>query len=71
MAKEVFRVNDNYRKNLLSKTPGGSTVYIHHRDGKILSYDKIKNVEAYINKVFLDPTVIKAVVGDVTILNEL
>jgi hypothetical protein len=50
------RVNDDYRKNELSFTPGGTSLTIH-RNGKKLTYDKIKNVEAYARKAMQDPTV--------------
>lgn len=46
-----IRVEDEYRINQLSLQPGGSTLTMFYGDGSTLSYDKIKNVTAYIRKV--------------------
>jgi hypothetical protein len=48
---KIFRANDRYRQNELSLTPGGDTLIVHYGDGRIISYDKIKNPEAYCNYV--------------------
>lgn len=53
----AHRVNDDYRKNDLSLIPGGTSLTIHHRDGRKLTYDKIKNVQAYAKKAMQDHTV--------------
>lgn len=47
-------VNDDYRKNDLSLIPGGTSLTIHHKDGRKLTYDKIKNVHAYAKKAMQD-----------------
>ena len=44
---KIFRVNDQYRQNELSRTPGGEKVIVHYGDGKLISYDKVKSPEAY------------------------
>jgi hypothetical protein len=45
-----FYVSDEFRKNTLSVTPGGSTVTIYYGDDFKI-YDKIKNPKAYIQSV--------------------
>jgi hypothetical protein len=42
-----MKVKDEFRKNSLSLTSGGSTVYIKYLDGKSFEYDKVKNPHAY------------------------
>lgn len=42
-----MKVGDSFRKNQLSLTPGGDTITVTLKSGKVLEYDKIKNVEAY------------------------
>ena len=46
-----FRVGDGFRRNPLSKIPGGSVVTITYKTGKSRTYDKVKNMEAYVKKV--------------------
>jgi tRNA G37 N-methylase Trm5 len=53
----THRVNDDYRKNELSFIEGGTSLTIHHQNGKKLTYDKNKNPEAYARKAMQDPTV--------------
>lgn len=53
----AHRVNEEYRTNELSLIPGGDSLTIHHKDGKKLTYDKIKNIQAYAKKAMQDPTV--------------
>jgi hypothetical protein len=53
-------VKDEYRTNPLSLKPGGYTVMVEYRDGTILCYDKIKNPNAYIERVYLNPDVKEA-----------
>ena len=47
-------VKDSFRKNKLSLTPGGETLTAVLNDGKKISYDKIKNVDAYCSKMIKD-----------------
>lgn len=51
MKKSPLKVSDPYRKNELSLKEGGSEVRILYQDGTQLIYDKIKNVDAYLNKI--------------------
>lgn len=60
-------VSDEYRSNELSLTPGGTVLTIHYKNGKKLTYDKIKNIKAYLSKVTLDPNVIKIWQEDVLV----
>ncbi len=60
-----IKVGDQYRKNYLSLDPGGSIVKVKMVNGKILVYDKVKNVDAYAKKAMTDPTVIEIYVNDV------
>jgi hypothetical protein len=48
--KEI-RVKDQHRTNELSLVPGGGTVTVKYEDGRVLSYDKIKNTTAYVNRL--------------------
>ena len=50
--KYGIKVEDSYRTNPLSKTPGGSTICIANPRGGIpFEYDKIKSVYAYLRVV--------------------
>lgn len=60
-------VGDSYRKNMLSKIPGGATVTLHMESGHKLTYDKIKNMEAYLRKAFRNPKVKHAVIDETPI----
>lgn len=60
--KKVFKVGSQYRTNPLSQTSGGVTVYVIMKDGKNLSYDNIKNPNAYIHKLMQNPEVDRAFV---------
>lgn len=59
MIKEKFlKVADEFRKNSLSIIPGGSIVYAeYHVSPRYRSYDKIKDVPAWIREALLDPKV--------------
>lgn len=48
---DKFYCNDESRINELSLEPGGVTLTVTTRDGKSVSYDKIKNHWAYAKKV--------------------
>lgn len=55
----MIHVEDNYRKNPLSNRPGGVTVIVKYKPGrdgtvKTVSYDKVKNPEAFIKKIKLN-----------------
>lgn len=52
-------VHDSFRKNSLSLTPGGDTITVITRNGKKMSYDKIKNIDAYCNKMAKDTNIIE------------
>jgi hypothetical protein len=54
-----IKVKDEYRKNELSFSPGGSDVTVIHKNGKMLTYDKIKNIERYCTILKNDQTVIE------------
>jgi hypothetical protein len=45
------KVSDEFRKNSLSLKPGGDELTIHLKNGKILTYDKIKNYSRYIQSL--------------------
>lgn len=53
----AIKVGDAYRKNELSFQPGGSEVSSITSNGKMVTYDKIKNVDAYCNRLKNDPKV--------------
>lgn len=61
MSKEL-KVTDNFRTNPESLLPGGSIVEVHQTDGLILSYDKIKNPNAYISKIVKTQSILKVMV---------
>jgi len=48
---DKFYCNDESRINELSLEPGGVTLTVTTRDGKSISYDKVKNHWAYARKV--------------------
>ena len=48
--KEI-KVLPEFRVNQLSLTPGGSTVTAIKENGTRLSYDNVKNPQAYINTI--------------------
>jgi hypothetical protein len=50
----VLEVSDEYRKNMLSLMPGGCTLEVTSLNGKVKSYDKIKDFGAYISRMRLD-----------------
>lgn len=47
-----IHVEDEYRTNAMSLTPGGSVVEVSRRSGVILIYDKIKIPERYIREIY-------------------
>lgn len=49
--KENYSVKDEYRTNPLSKQEGGDVIEVLQKDGRVLTYDKIKNPNAYIRKM--------------------
>jgi len=59
-----FKVNPEYRTNLLSNRPGGSTVTIVMANGQRLVYENIKNPSAYIKKAASDPLAVSFLVDD-------
>jgi hypothetical protein len=48
--KKVTVVGEEYRTNVLSLIPGGSSVEVHYRD-RVKVYTNIKNTSAYIKKI--------------------
>lgn len=54
-----WRVQDEHRANELSVMPGGSEVKALYTDGKVLIYDKIKNVRKYCSVLMSRPEVIE------------
>lgn len=42
------RVKDEYRHNELSIQEGGASLTVYQRDGKVLTYDKVKSIDRYI-----------------------
>jgi hypothetical protein len=63
----TLKVNDDYRKNELSFIPGGTSLTIHHKNGKKLTYDKIKNIKAYVKRTILNKDVCEIWQGDILI----
>lgn len=49
--KDKFLCKDESRTNELSLEPGGVTLTVTMKDGKSVSYDKVKNHWAYAKKV--------------------
>ena len=63
MAYEI-KVSDVHRINALSLTPGGASLTLVHSNGKNVTYDKIKNISAYLEKaVTRDDSIIQAKVN--------
>lgn len=62
MKKEI-KVSDSYRTNPESLVPGGSVVEIHQTNGLVLSYDKIKNPNAYITRITKVQSISKVMVN--------
>ena len=58
-----FKVGDQYRTNDLSFSPGGVTVTVDYKDGRRMSYDKVKYPGAFIKKVMKDPLISRAYVN--------
>lgn len=54
-----FKVSDPYRHNELSLIPGGRIVRVVYSDKRIIVYDKIKNVDAYIRRITKDSNVVE------------
>lgn len=54
-----WRVQDDHRANELSVMPGGSDVKAFYVGGKVLIYDKIKNVKKYCSVLMARPEVIE------------
>ena len=57
-------VKDEFRKNDLSLAPGGYVVTVIMADGKKYSYDKVKSVDAYSEKMKKDARVMEIWVGE-------
>ena len=54
-----FKVSDQYRHNELSLIPGGRSVRVVYSDKRVIVYDIIKNVNAYISRLTRDSNVIE------------
>jgi hypothetical protein len=61
-----IKVKDEYRRNDLSLSPGGSDVTAILSNGKKLTYDKIKSVAKYCAQLKGDPLVIEILVDGET-----
>jgi hypothetical protein len=57
-----IKVKDEYRRNDLSLSPGGSEVTTIMSDGKKLVYDKIKSVSKYCARLKNDQHVMEILV---------
>ena len=57
-----IKVKDEYRRNDLSLSPGGSDVTTIMSNGKKLTYDKIKSIEKYCARLKADPLVMEILV---------
>jgi hypothetical protein len=64
-----MKVGDQFRKNKLSLAPGGSTITVILKSGKVLEYDKVKNVEAYCNHLVKSGNIKTIKVGNEIIWN--
>ena len=60
-------VKDEFRKNELSFIPGGSEVTAIMRTRQRLTYNKVKNVDAYSKKLMKDPEVLEIWAGETMI----
>jgi len=47
----TFRVEDKYRTNPMSLSPGGGVVKVYYEDGSARIYDKIKYPRRYIGSL--------------------
>lgn len=56
-------VQDKFRKNELSLIPGGSVITVVHSKGNRVTYDKIKNIDAYCKYLKKDPNVTEIWIG--------
>jgi hypothetical protein len=45
------QVSDQFRTNELSLVPGGSQVTLFYKNGKTISYDKVKNPNSYCSAI--------------------
>ena len=50
--KVILWVGDEHRTHPWSLRPGGGTVVVVYKSGKILGYDKVKRPHRYIPKIF-------------------
>jgi hypothetical protein len=57
-----IKVKDEYRRNDLSLSPGGSDVTAIMSNGKKLTYDKIKSIEKYCARLKGEPLVMEILV---------
>jgi hypothetical protein len=55
----AIKVEDEFRKNELSVEPGGTEITVVYRTGNTVIYDKVKNINAYCNKIRKDPNAIE------------
>jgi|SaaInl5LU_22_DNA_1037371.scaffolds.fasta_scaffold148401_2 hypothetical protein len=51
-----YKPTQDQRIHWLSKAPGGSTVKFVYEDTYTVEYDRVKNVDAYIQKVLKNNT---------------
>jgi hypothetical protein len=58
MANE-YRVGDEYRKNELSLQPGGDSIHVIYSNGTKKTYDKIKTVDRYVERITKDQNVVE------------
>ena len=58
MPKKIL-INDEFRTNELSLTPGGNVVTVVYENGDRRVYDKIKNVDAYVGRITKDSKIIQ------------
>jgi hypothetical protein len=46
-----MKVSDEFRTHYLSFVPGGTTVRVVMKSGKVYDYDKVKSPRKYIDKI--------------------
>jgi len=61
--KKSLIVDDSFRTNKLSLKPGGYDVTIIYANNKRLTYNKIKDPIAYINKIIKNSNILEILIN--------
>lgn len=69
--KDSFFVEEKYRKNQLSKIPGGNIIKVVPEKGSSKFYNNIKFPNSYISKLKKDNTIIQIWLNDELVYDKL